>query len=238
MKQNSLNGKVAVITGATSGIGKAIAFRYASEGAKVVIASRNIVTCEAVVNELREKEYDAIAIACDVRNEKDIINLFDMAEKEYGRIDIVVVSAGISGGNKMVEEYSLEHWNSVIETNLTGAFLTVREAFKKMKRFGGHILLLSSQAGVEGYAGKGVYCASKFGVRGLAHALGEEGRKYNINVTAICPGTVDTPILAATNTNVANPMTTEAVADAAVYLACLRGNSLVRELLLERMNTN
>lgn len=238
MKQNSLNGKVAVITGATSGIGKAIAFRYASEGAKVVITSRNNDICKAVANELREKEYDAIAIACDVRNEKDVINLFDMTEKEYGKIDIVVASAGISGGNKMVEEYSLDHWNSVIETNLTGVFLTVREAFKKMKKFGGHILLLSSQAGVEGYAGKGVYCASKFGVRGLAHVLGEEGRKHNINVTAICPGTVDTPILAATNTNVANPMTTEAVADAAVYLACLGGNSLVRELLLERMKTD
>lgn len=238
MKQGLLNGKIAVITGASSGIGKAIAFRYASEGAKIVISSRNLEKCEVIANEIRGKNQEAISVACDIRKEEDVKYLFDKTIQVYGKVDVVVASAGISGGNKLVEEYSLEQWNSVMLTNLTGSFLTAREAFKHMKQHGGHILILSSQAGIEGYSGKGAYCASKFGVRGLAHALGEEGRKYDINVTAICPGTVDTPILAASNTKVRNPMTTEAVADAAVYLACLRGNSLVRDLLLERMKTD
>lgn len=233
-----LKNKVAVITGGSSGIGKAIAFRYAKEGAKVVIASRNLHQCEEVAKQIQDMGSEAMAVACDVRMEQEVVELFKQTKTAFGVADIVVASAGISGGTKYVEEYSLEKWNEVMLTNITGVFLTVREAFREMKVKGGHILLLSSQAGIEGYAGKGAYCTSKFAVRGLAYALCEEGRKYNINVTAICPGTVDTPILAATNTKVKNPMTPEAVADAALYLACLQGNSLVKELLLERMDTN
>ena len=238
MNKTMLENRIAVITGASSGIGKAIACKYAAEGAKVVVASRNLLACETVVKEINNNGKDAVAISCDVRNEQEIISLFDNVIEKYGHIDIVVANAGISGGKKRVEEYSLEEWNNVMATNLTGVFLTAREAFKRMKTRGGHILVLSSQAGIEGYAEKGAYCASKFGVRGLAHSLGEEGRKHNINVTAICPGTVDTPILAVSNTKVKNPMSTEAVADAALYLACLQGNSIVRDLLLERMIMN
>lgn len=176
-----------------------------------------------------------VYISCDVRNEEQVKSLFDKAESVFGGVDIVVANAGISGGKKSIEGYSLLEWNKVMETNLTGVFLTVREAFRRMKKRGGHIIVMSSHAGVEGYAEKGAYCVSKFGVRGLAHSLGEEGRKFNINVSTICPGTVNTPILAASNTKVNNPMTPEAVADAALYLACLRGNSLVHDIVIERM---
>jgi NAD(P)-dependent dehydrogenase (short-subunit alcohol dehydrogenase family) len=227
--------KVVIVTGASSGIGKAIALRFAQEGASVVVSSRSLPRCEEVTREIQDQGNKALAVSCDVRNEEEVAKLFQQARETFGEIDIVVANAGISGGSTLVENYKLEQWNAVLATNLTGVFLTVREAFRFMKTKGGHILVISSQAGLEGYAQKGVYCAVKFGVRGLAHALGEEGRRYNINVSAICPGTVDTPILAATNTVCKNPLSTDAVADAAVFLAGLRGNSLVRDVLLERM---
>ncbi|MBS1778039.1 MAG: SDR family oxidoreductase [Bacteroidetes bacterium] len=235
MIQKILNGKVAVITGASSGIGKAIAKRFANEGAHVVIASRDIVKGQDVVNEIVDSGNNAIFIQCDVRREEDIKFLFEETMKKYQYIDIVVANAGISGGKERVIDYDLTKWSDVLQTNLTGAFLTMREGFKSMVGKGGHIIAISSQAGIEGYAGKGAYCASKFGVRGLAHALAEEGRAFNINVSTICPGTTDTPILKASQTNVQNPMNVDAVADAAIYLATLRGNALVRDIVLERM---
>jgi 3-oxoacyl-[acyl-carrier protein] reductase len=230
-----LKNKVAIITGASSGIGKSIALRFAEEGAKVILASRTLSRNEEVVKEILDKGQIALALSCDVREEQEVISLFNQCEKSFGRIDIVVANAGISGGNKTIADYNLEDWNKVLATNLTGVFLTIREAFRRMKDGGGHIIVMSSQAGVEGYAGKGAYSASKFGVRGIAHVLSEEGRRFNINVSTICPGTVDTPILSASNTKVNHPMNPNAVADAAVYLALLSGNSLIRDVVIERM---
>jgi len=236
MSRPSLEGKVAVVTGGSSGIGRAISLRFADEGAHVIVSSRQLARCQDVVDEIRERGGSAIAIEGDVRDERSMDSLFETSKSTFGRLDIAVASAGISGGNKTVDEYSLEEWNRVVETNLTGVFVTVREAFRRMKPTGGHILIISSQAGIEGYARKAAYCATKFGVRGLAHVLGEEGRAYDINVSALCPGTVDTPILRATDTNVGHPLDQDAVADAAVFLVSLRGNSMIRDMVLERVN--
>lgn len=236
MTNKPLLDKVAIITGGSSGIGESIALRFAKGGARVVVSSRDSARCEQVTNAIIARGQMSLAVPCDVTNEQQVTVLFDRTEATFGQVDIVVANAGISGGNKTVDQYSLELWNSVLATNLTGVFLTVREAFRRMKTRGGHIIVTSSQAGVEGYAGKGAYCATKFGVRGLAHALAEEGRRYNVNVSTLCPGTVDTPILAASNTKVKQPMSREAVADAAAFLAGLRGNSMIRDLILERMH--
>jgi len=231
-----LEGKIAVVTGGSSGIGAAIARRFAREGAHVVVSSRRLDACQAVAEEIRADGCAATAIACDVTDEQSVIDLFKTVQEQLQRVDILVASAGISGGSTPLESYALEDWERVLRTNLTGCFLSCREAFKRMKDHGGHIVVISSQAGIFGYATKGVYSASKFGVRGMAHVLGEEGRRYGINVGALCPGTADTPILAATNTKVKYPLELEALADAALYLATLRGNALVRDILLERMD--
>jgi 3-oxoacyl-[acyl-carrier protein] reductase len=231
---SELTGKVAVVTGGSSGIGEAAAKRLASVGASVVVASRDLERCQAVTQSIRSAGGSAEAIVCDVRSEASVIELFDEAANRYGTLDVVVASAGISGGNTLLEDYALEDWNRVMETNLTGAFLTAREGFRRMKEHGGNIVVISSQAGIEAYAHKGPYCASKFGVRGMAHALGEEGRRYGITVATLCPGTVQTPILAATGTSVKHPLALDAVSDAILYLATLRGNALIRDVLLER----
>lgn len=232
----SLKQKVAIVTGGTSGIGRSACFRLAKEGAKVVVSSRNQNVCDEVAEEINNSGGCAKGIACDVSDEMAVTSLFRETECLWGGVDVLIASAGISGGSTPVEQYDFETWKQVINVNLSGMFLQVREAFRKMKkRGGGSIVVLSSQAGVEGYARKGAYCASKFGVRGLAQSLAEEGRKYGIRVTALCPGTVDTPILAATNTRVENPLTTDAIADAIVYLASLRGNTYIRDVVIERM---
>lgn len=236
MPGEALLNKVAVVTGGSSGIGACIAARFATEGARVAVSSRDFPRCEQVASAIAAAGGTCVGIACDVRREQEVLALFDRVEAALGPTSIVVASAGISGGSKTVEEYTVEEWSDVLATNLTGVFLTVREGFRRMKPHGGHIIIMGSQAGVRGYASKGVYCATKFGVRGLAQALGEEGRRYNINVSVICSGTVDTPILAATGTKVRCPLTCESVADTAVYLAGLRGNAMVREVVVERMN--
>lgn len=236
MTDGLLRDRVAIVTGGSSGIGESIAVRFAREGARVVVSSRDLSRCERVTNAIVGTGGAALAVACDVREERQVLALFDQTEAAFGQMDIVVANAGISGGSKTVVDYTIDDWNRVLATNLTGVFLTVREAFRRMKSRGGHIMVMSSQAGVEGYAGKGAYCATKFGARGIAHALAEEGRRYDINVSVLCPGTVDTPILAATNTKVKRPMAREAVADAAVYLAGLRGNAMIRDIVIERLH--
>lgn len=235
MSSQGSEGRVVVVTGGSSGIGEAVARRFAEDGASVVVASRDLSRCQDVAREITVRGGQAIAVDCDVRKEESVRSLFDRTEESFGVVGVLVASAGISGGSKTVDEYSLDDWNRVMDTNLTGVFLTAREAFRRMKPRGGHIVIISSQAGIEGYAGKGAYSASKFGTRGLAHALGEEGRPHDINVSALCPGTVDTPILSTTGTSVDHPLTLDAVADAVIFLANLRGNSLVRDLVLERM---
>ena len=234
MSTHHLTGRVAVVTGGSSGIGEAISHRFASEGAQVVVSSRNLVECKRVAEDIRERGGVAEPFSCDVRSEDDVANLFAHANATFGDVTVLVANAGISGGTTRIADYPPDRWREVIETNLTGVFLTCREGFSRMETTGGHIILMGSQAGVTGYAGKGVYCASKFGVRGLGHVLAEEGRKFGINVSVLGPGTVQTPILAATGTSVKNPLHLDAVTDAAVYLATLRGNSMVRDVVLER----
>jgi NAD(P)-dependent dehydrogenase (short-subunit alcohol dehydrogenase family) len=233
--KSSLDGRVALVTGGTSGIGEAIARRFSSLGARVVVSSRDLDRCKRAASGISQGNGNVLGIACDVRSEGDVVSLFDKTVQEFGKVDIVVASAGISGGSDPVIDYPLEQWKAVIETNLTGVFLTARETFRTMGENGGHLIIISSQAGVEGYSGKGVYCASKFGARGLGHVLNEEGRKLGISVSTLCPGTTDTPILAATKTSVKNPLHLEALADAAEYLATLGGNAMVRDIVLERM---
>jgi NAD(P)-dependent dehydrogenase (short-subunit alcohol dehydrogenase family) len=188
-----LEGRSAVVTGSTKGIGRAIAEALLDAGARVAVSARDEGEVAAAGKELsRNHEKRVLAYRCDVRRETDVAALFEETEHAFGGVDILVNNAGV-GLFRNLEEMSLEQWNSVIETNLTGVFLCSRAAIPRMrKRGGGYIVNISSLAGRNAFPTATAYNASKFGLNGMSDALMQEVRHDGIKVTHLMPGSVAT----------------------------------------------
>jgi len=183
-----LDGKVAIITGGGSGIGKGIARLYASEGCAVVLAGRKAERLEAAAEEMRAAGGKALAVPSDVANEDQVAALFARTMQEYGRLDILVNSAGAFDGG-WIEDIPLSAWQNVVNANLTGPFLCIREAFRIMKPAGGgRIVNIGSISAQRSRERSAPYTATKFGVWGLTQAAALEGRDYGIAVSALHPG--------------------------------------------------
>lgn len=182
---------VAIVTGASSGIGLATALALARRGARTAFLARSSSRLERASEEARAGGApDAVSIRCDVRNEDEVEGSIKAILERWGRVDILVNSAGLSL-NGPLEGYALSDWRTVIDTNLTGTFLMCRAVVPIMKRQGsGQIINVASGAGRNGIANMAPYCASKFGVIGLTEALGLELRNQNIRVSTILPGSV------------------------------------------------
>ena len=185
--------KAAIVTGSTKGIGRAIAEELLRAGARVTVSARNEGEVQSAAKELeRAHAKRVLARRCDVRREEDVSALFEETERAFGGVDILVNNAGV-GFFKNLEEMSLEDWNSVIETNLTGVFLCSRAAIPRMrKRGGGYILNISSLAGRNAFPQATAYNASKFGLNGMSEALMQEVRYDGIKVSYLMPGSVAT----------------------------------------------
>lgn len=188
-----LDNKVAVVTGATKGIGRAIAQGLAAEGASVVICGREESSTQQAVNELATATGGKLAgRACDVRQRSEVAALFALAETRFGGIDIVINNAGV-GIFSPVESLAVEDWHLMLETNLTGVFHCCQEALPRMKkRGGGYLIQIGSLAGKNPFAGGAAYNASKFGLNGFAEAMMLDHRHDGIRVTNVCPGSVST----------------------------------------------
>lgn len=185
-----LAGKVAIVTGSSSGIGKAIALKFSEEGARVVVAARREALCEKTVAKIRERGGEAKAIQTNVAEESQVEQLIAETVKHFGRLDILVNNAGIGGGGRIAET-TTEMFDRVMNTNLRGTFFCCRAGFRQMMKNGGGIIInMSSVCGVQAWAGTGTYSASKHGIMALTKALADEGRPYKIKVSAICPGSV------------------------------------------------
>jgi len=193
MNEAGVTGKAAVVTGSTKGIGRAIAEALLDQGARVCISARNEKELAAAATELEAAHPKRVlARRCDVRRESDVQALFEETDRAFGGVDILVNNAGV-GFFRNLEEMSLEDWNSVIETNLTGVFLCSRAAIPRMrKRGGGYILNISSLAGRNAFPQATAYNASKFGLNGLSEALMQEVRYDGIKVSYLMPGSVAT----------------------------------------------
>ena len=232
--------KVAIVTGSSSGIGKAIALRFGQEGAKVVVAARRKALCQQTAQQICRQGGDAFVIQTDVRQERQVDRLFEKTIQQYGRIDIVVNNAGIFGGRRIAET-SIESFDDVMSVNLRGTFLCCRAAFRQMKKQGGGIILnMSSVAGVQAWAGTGTYSASKHGVMALTRSLAEEGRPFNIRVSAICPGGVADELVDASEQEIlrSEKISPFDVAETAVYLATLGKFSVVHQIVIDRLGAD
>lgn len=185
-----IHGSVAIITGAGRGVGRELALTLAREGASVVLGARTAEEIERVAEEVRAAGGQAEAVAADIRTETGANALAERARSRFGRIDALVNNAGIGGGGP-VERLSLDTWHTILETNLTGAFLCSRAVLPAMRQQGsGHIIMINSGAGKQGYAGMAAYSASKFGLLGFAQALAQEVGDAGIKVCTITPGSI------------------------------------------------
>jgi NAD(P)-dependent dehydrogenase (short-subunit alcohol dehydrogenase family) len=184
-----LSGKVAIITGASKGIGKAIAQRYAEEGAKVVLASRSSDLIKALAEEIEAKGGEALAVHTDVTKVDSVQGMVNATIKQFGHLDILVNNAGITRVQDSVE-LSQEDWRDAIETDLSGIFYCSQAAAREMIRQneGGNILNITSAYGFAAAPRRAAYCASKAGANMLTRVLAVEWAKYKINVNAIAPG--------------------------------------------------
>jgi NAD(P)-dependent dehydrogenase (short-subunit alcohol dehydrogenase family) len=183
-----LEGKVAIVTGAGSGIGRASAIRFAAEGARVVCA--DLRGADETAREIGEA---ALACPADAGSEEDVQDLVQAALQRWGRLDVFFANAGVSGGLASIFEQSVEDWQEILRVNLIGPFLAIRHAAPAMKEGGGgSIICTASVAGIRAGAGGPAYSASKAGVINLVTVAATQLCGANIRVNAICPGLIET----------------------------------------------
>ena len=189
-----LEGRVAVVTGASSGIGEACALAFVDKGAKVVLAARRAERLDKLVKRIEGTGGEALAVTTDVTREADVDNLFEKALERFGTVDVLINNAGIADSTP-VYDMPLELWRQVIETNLTSAFLCSRAAFRVMKDKGrGRIVNIGSISARVPRENSPAYAASKWGLDGLTRSLAIDGRAFNIAASIFHPGIVATEI--------------------------------------------
>ena len=189
-----LQGRVVVVTGASSGIGEACAVAFVEKGAKAVLAARRAERLSSLVERIEGAGGEALAVATDVTNEAAVDNLFAQAIERFGTVDVLINNAGIADSTP-VHEMSLETWHRVIETTLTSAFLCSRGAFRAMMGKGrGRIVNIGSISARVPRENSPAYAASKWGLDGLTRSLAIDGRKHNLAASIFHPANVATEI--------------------------------------------
>lgn len=204
--------KVAIVTGAASGIGRATAIKFAEEGAKVVLSDVNEEAGNLVVDEIKNTGQEAIFVKCNIGERADVVNLIKTTVDTFGRLDCAVNSAGIAGKlSQPVHEYPEDAWLNQIQVNLIGTYYCVKFQLEQMMKQGsGNIVCVSSAAGLVGQPENSAYAASKHGVNGLVKSASIEYATKNIRVNAICPTAIETPMIMHGRRNLAeNPAALE-----------------------------
>jgi NAD(P)-dependent dehydrogenase (short-subunit alcohol dehydrogenase family) len=193
-----LSGKVALVTGGSRGIGRAVAAAYARQGARVFIYARNRADVDRAVADIRSGGGDIHGYAGDVGDAQKAKTVTRAVRERFGRLDVLVNNASALGPRVPIAEYPLSSWQEVVRVNLTGAFLLIREALQMMiPQKQGSIINVSSGVGRIGRARWGAYAVSKFGIEGLTQVLADELRETGIRVNAVNPGPTRTEMRAA-----------------------------------------
>jgi NAD(P)-dependent dehydrogenase (short-subunit alcohol dehydrogenase family) len=215
-----IEGKVALITGASQGLGRALALAFAGQGARVVVNARSEETIHPVAQEVESTGAEVLALGADVSKGADVEKLVEAASRRFGRVDVLVNNAGLLGPRVTIAEYPEEEWRRVIDANLTGPFLVAKAVIGHMPE-GGSIVNVVSGVSVEGRPEWGAYSVSKFGVEGLTQILASELEDRGIRVNAVDPGGMRTGMRAAAYPD-EDPMTRitpEENTDVFLYLA-------------------
>ena len=236
-----LSDKVAIVTGASRGIGRVIALALAGQGAKVIASARNAEALDNLTAEIKAQGGEAVAVVGDVALDADANNLISQAVATYGKIDILVNNAGITRDGLLLRMKS-EDWDAVLNTNLKGAFLCTRAVAKVMsKQRSGRIINMSSVVGDMGNAGQANYCASKAGLLGLTKSVARELARRNVTVNAVTPGFIVTDMTEDMTDKAREAMTaqiplgrlgeSEDVANAVLFLASDQSSYITGQVL-------
>jgi NADP-dependent 3-hydroxy acid dehydrogenase YdfG len=230
--QVSIKGKVALITGASRGIGFAIAQKLGQMGARLSLCARDAKRLEKSAKEIQGQGASAVAILADVTRASDIASLVKKTEQSLGPIEILVNNAGI-GYFAPIQDAAETNWDSVMDTNLKAVFLLSKAVAPGMiERRAGHIVNIASLAGKNAFAGGSIYCASKWGLLGLTQCMAEDLRPYGIRVCAICPGTVATEFSPHAGKDPRKMLQPEDVAHAVEMILTQAPQSFISEVLL------
>jgi 3-oxoacyl-[acyl-carrier protein] reductase len=230
--EKPLQNKVALITGASRGIGLAIALRLAQMGARVSLCGRDAKRLETAANQCKRAGADALAVQADVTRSADIAKLLESTQRLLGPVEILVNNAGI-GYFAPIQNADETNWDTVLDTNLKAVFLISRAVAAGMIGMGtGHIVNIVSLAGKNVFAGGSVYCASEWGLLGLTGCMAEDLRSHGIRVTAICPGSVATEFGLPSGRDRSKMLQPDDVAHAVAMILTQAPQSFISEVLL------
>ncbi len=232
-EDKTLNGQIAVVTGAGRGIGAAIAQKLAELGATAVLCGRNRDSLDEAAKSIVKAGGQAEVVPCDVTSLQSVEAAAKKVEAQFGRLDILVNNAGIGGFGGPLYQLPTDEWDQILNTNLRGVFYAVRAFGPLMIRArSGHIINISSLAGKNALPNGAAYAASKWGLNGLTYSLAEELRGHNIRVAVICPGSTNTELSPHEGKDPAKMLQPEDVAHAVAMLVMQSPQSFVSEILL------
>ena len=234
--EKQLTGKVALITGASRGIGRAICLALAKEAATIVLAARSIPKLQEAAEQITALGGKAHIVVTELTEEESIKNLVRETSEKFGRLDILVNNAGVTHSSKL-EQTTTEDWQRCMQVNVRAPFILCREALPLLRKAkAAYIINIASVVGVKGYPLQSAYTASKHALRGMTISLAEELKGSNIRVHLLCPGGVDTEMVQRVRPDIKKDelIKPEEIAELVLYLVTHKGNAVIDELHIRR----